>query len=84
MYDITRLNELNAAMVRRLETMGDDDILVDEIKTAWPAVAARLALLEEFAQRVSESEYLYDEQATLHSLSAAVSWLEVATEKAGE
>ena len=51
---------------------------------AWPDVAARLATLEEFAQRVSEAEYLYDEQATLHSLSAAVSWLEVATEKAGE
>ena len=49
---------------------------IAESHNAWTAIAARLATLDEFAMRASEAQYLYDEQATLHSLSASVSWLE--------
>lgn len=94
MIDITRLSELHT-MATALRLLADQITAPDDVPEACLRDAARmidelskqsarLAILEEFARRASEAQYLYDEQATLHSLADTVWWLEVETEKAGE
>jgi len=56
--------------------------------SAWPGVAARLAVLEEFAQRVRDAHC--DENAGFgwptigYWSQCAIEWLDAETEKAGE
>ena len=60
MIDLQRLNELHAAVVTEVGRDCDDVTIALEydqfcvrVYSAWPAVSARLALLEEFVARVS-------------------------------
>ena len=82
MIDIKRLNELHAAT----EPVGEYN-WERAIDTAWPAVAARLAVLEEFAQRIRDAHC--DENARIgwptieYWSQYAIEWLDAETEKAG-
>ena len=73
--------------VAAFEATADRDFSL-AIHSAWPAVAARLATLEEFAQRVSDAHC--DENARFgwptigYWSQCAIEWLDTETEKAGE
>ena len=57
---------------------------VAEAHNAWPAVAARLAMLEEFARRVRSGIELADAATRDSWTTAAVNWIDSQTKKAGE
>jgi len=61
------------------EEMVANSAWVGASHNAWPAVAARLALLEEFVQRVEASRV-----AEPFDVCDALDWLEAETKKAGE
>ena len=60
-----------------------DAMWITESHNAWPAVAARLVLLEEFARRVRVASRFRDDISVVWSVMDYVDWLDE-TEKAGE
>jgi hypothetical protein len=56
---------------------------VAEAHNAWPAIAARLVLLEEFARRVRKASRFRDDISVAGTVLLSIDWLDEA-EKAGE
>ena len=60
-----------------------DAMWITESHNAWPAVAAELARLREFVQRVRKASRFRDDTSVAWSVVDYVDWLDE-TEKAGE
>jgi len=79
MIDIQRLNALHAAT----EPVGEYD-WERAIDTAWPAVAAELTRLREFARLVRSGIEIPESEIRDEWTVASVAWLDAETKKAGE
>ena len=61
-----------------------DAMWITEVHNAWPAVAARLAILEEFARRIKEASRFRDDSGVAGSVIDAIDWFNDKIKKAGE
>lgn len=61
-----------------------DAAWIIESHNRWPAVAARLAILEEFARRIKEASRFRDDISVAGSVIDAIDWFDDKIKKGGE